>query len=656
MPRIKNNVRADNATAVELPGFVSRPDSNRYFGDNYLVLDFETEVNDGRFGSALDVRNHLSLACWRTSSGVYRSHWGGEFDQADLVAAIKAADFIVGHNIKYELGWLARCGVDLSKLLCFDTQLAEYVLLGNLAAGDPDNGVRRVSLSLDNCGLRRSLRPKDAIIDLWMQHGIKVSEMPKRWVEMRCKQDVETTHSVFLDQRTRLARTNRLGVLYTRCLFTPVLAEIEAEGMHLDALRVSQFTEDYRVQLRALETEFAATTGGINFRSPKQVGEYLYDKLGFPEPRGRDGRPKRTSKGKRLTNRKILDKLTATTDEQRNFLALKRAIGKVSAALSKNLEYFEEICNERNGTFHAEFNQSVTATHRLSCTGIKECSDKSVQLQNVPRDFKCLFTAKRDGWLIGEADGAQAEFRGAAHLGADSQAKRDIADRTWDAHCVTASEMYVKPYDELRAAYLAGDKGAANLRQLAKPDTFKPLYGGSKGTKEQERWYKAFRERYPELAKAQEDWVHEVLASKRLITEWGMRYYFPHAKLSSSGYCNVGSAVYNYPVQALATAEIIPISIAYAWHQIHAEGMDSYIVPVSTVHDSLICEVHPDHTQDFRRIACDSFGIRTYDYLRTVYHLDYSVPLGIGIKLASHWSEGKEELYEYFNGKTERVK
>jgi DNA polymerase I-like protein with 3'-5' exonuclease and polymerase domains len=428
--------------------------------------------------------------------------------------------------------------------------------------------------------------------------------------------------------------------------------------MHLDKARVTETTAEYRVRLRDLEKQFADLTGGINFRSPKQVAEYLYDKLGFDEPRGRDGKPKRTRTGKRIASRKVLDKLVAKSAEQSAFLALKRDLGKVASALSKNLEYFQEVCNDErtSGTFHAEFNQTVTATHRLSCTGIKEVSERSVQLQNVPRNFKRLFRARRDGWLIGEADGAQAEFRGAAHLGDDRQAKLDIADRTWDAHCTTAAAMTQKPYAEIYTAYKAGEKWAINVRQEAKSETFKPLYGGSKGTKAQERWYAEFKRRYPDIARTQEDWVHEVMATKRLITPWGLRYYFPRVQVSSTGYVNVGSAVYNYPVQALATAEIIPISVAYFWHQVKAENMGDYIVPVSTVHDSLICEIHPEHADDFRRIAGLAFGSRTYDYLRTVYGMEYSVPLGIGIKIGAHWSEGEEELYEYFNGKTERLK
>jgi DNA polymerase I-like protein with 3'-5' exonuclease and polymerase domains len=555
-----------------LPLFISEPDPRRYLGDNYLVLDFETEVNDGRYGNALDARNGLQLACWCFSNGRASSHWGTEFDQKQLAKAISSVDFIVAHNAKYELGWLTRIGVDTSKLLCFDTKIAEYVLLGNLAAGNPESGVPRVSTSLDDCSIRRGHRPKDPIVDRWMKNGIKVSQMPMRWVTQRCIQDVQSTHALFLSQREALARTGRLGVLYTRCILTPVLAAIEAEKIHLDADRVRATHTEYARELSALECEFTSLTGGINWRSPKQTATYIYETLGFSELAGRDGKPKRTASGGRLTDAKSLPKLKATNDAQRLFLDIKKALGRVGFALSKNLNYFKEICDDeqRNCLFTAELNQTVTSTHRLTSTGIPAPSGNSCQLQNVPRNFKKLFNARRPGWLVGEADGAQLEFRVAAYISNDRQAKADIADTNWDAHCVTAAAMLQKTYEEVYAAYKAGEKWAVEARQAAKPETFKPLYGGSKGTPAQERWYKAFKARYPDLAKCQEDWVHEVLLTKRLITPWGLRYYFPHAKVNAFGYCNVGSSVYNYPVQALATAEIITIAVTYFWHTVRA--------------------------------------------------------------------------------------
>lgn len=633
----------------DIPEFIESPDPSRYLGDNYLVLDFETEVNDGRFGSALDSRNGLALACWSDHRRRIDYHWGSEFNQDRLRKRLELVDFIVAHNAKYELGWLSRIGVDTSKLLCFDTKIAEYVLLGNLAAPDNRTGLPRVSTSLDDCCIRRGHRPKDPIVDLWMKHGIKVSDMPPRWVLDRCKQDVASTRALFLDQRAELVRTNRLGCLYTRCILSPVLAAIEQEKIHLDDTRVRTTFAEFTEKLSALEREFTSFTGGINWRSPKQVGEYLYETLGFSELTGRDGRPKRTASGGRLTDAKSLPKLKVKTDAQRQFLDFKKSLGQVGFALSKNLNYFKEICDDPDTgcLFTAELNQTVTATHRLSCSGIPTVGGNAVQLQNVPRNFKRLFNARRPGWLIGEADGAQLEFRVAAFLGNDRQARADISDPGWDAHCVTAAAMVGKTYEEVYTAYKAGEKWAADARQAAKPETFKPLYGGSKGTKAQERWYAEFKRRYPDLAKAQEDWVYEVLETKQLITPWGLRYYFPRAKVSNTGYCNVASAVYNYPVQALATAEIIPIAVTYFWHQIRAAALDDYIKPVNTVHDSIVCEIHPDYTADFVRIARDAFGPCVWRYLKQVYGMDFDIPLGCGIKIGSHWGEGSEEKFEY---------
>jgi DNA polymerase I-like protein with 3'-5' exonuclease and polymerase domains len=643
-----------------IPQFIANPDPSIYFSDNYLILDFEVDVNDGRFGSAIDGRNHLALACWKHKSDVCSYRFGSEFDQAQLAEAVRKADFIVGHNLKYEYGWLARCGVDTRQILGFDTLLAEYVLLGNLAAGDVESGVRPTSISLDACCERRGYARKDPIVDLWMEHGIKVSEMPRKWVLDRCKQDVRTTEQLFRNQRRELADTNRLGCLYTRCILTPLLASVEKEGCHLDDNRVYEVYTEYAEKFRQRNIEFDSLTGGINWRSSKQVAAYLYDTLGFAELRDGSGEPKRTPSGGRQTNAKALEKLKATTDVQKEFLGLRKQLSKIGSALSKNLDYFKEVCEHHNGTFHAEFNQAVTATHRLSSTGIAietaAKGSKSCQLTNIPRNFKRLFAARRDGWLVGEADGAQIEFRVAAFLGNDRQARSDIADRDFDAHCVTAAAMYEIPYTQLRSAYLAGDKVATDRRQSAKSETFKPLYGGSKGTPAQERWYEAFKRRYPDLAKTQAGWVYEVLERKYLTTPWGMRYYWPNIRMSSRGYVNSGAAIYNYPIQALATAEIIPIAITCFWHAVRAEGLDEVIIPINTVHDSLVCEIHPDHANDFRRLATEAFGPRVLRYLSIVYGLDFDVPLGTGIKIGSHWSEGIEERYECINGQIERVK
>src|SRR5690606_30130291 len=126
-------------------------------------------------------------------------------------------------------------------------------------------------------------------------------------------------------------------------LLVPVLADIENEGMALDAERVSAEYEKATQELLKLEQDMNELTGGLNWRSGKQVATYLYDTLKFDELRKPNGEPKRTKasknfpEGQRLTDQKTLAALVARTPEQRQFLALRGKVGKVAALLSKNL-------------------------------------------------------------------------------------------------------------------------------------------------------------------------------------------------------------------------------------------------------------------------------------------------------------------------------
>jgi DNA polymerase I-like protein with 3'-5' exonuclease and polymerase domains len=381
--------------------------------------------------------------------------------------------------------------------------------------------------------------------------------------------------------------------------------------------------------------------------------------LGFEEIMKRGGVPARTASGKRKTDKHTLEALKAKTPEQRAFRSLRGKLGKVNAALSKSLEFFLGVCAEYGGTFHAVFNQTTTATHRLSSSGHRTWIElfeafKQVQFQNMARIFKPLFRAKRKGWLMMEVDGSQLEFRVAAELGGpDPQALADILDPDFDAHLTSAAAMADIPYDELLKRYRDGDKQAKTLRTEAKSETFKPLYGGEFGTKKQMRWYKAFVERYKGISRHQKAWVQEVLRTHKLITPWGMRYYWPRASVSRSGYVNVKSSVYNYPVQALATAEIIPMAVVYLWHRL--KDCDQ-VEMVNTVHDSVILEVHPDAIEFVRDEAIKAFGTDVYSYLAEVYGVEFQVPLGCGITIGEHWSEGDEENYNIWpDGRVEKT-
>jgi DNA polymerase I-like protein with 3'-5' exonuclease and polymerase domains len=630
-----------------------------YEGDNYVTLDFETDTSHGDYGHAVHKANGLVLASWKVGpSGRVVSHFGDEFDQEMLLKDIEDADFIICHNAKYELGWLKRCGLDLREVRVYDTKIAEYVLLGNLAAGCDKTGLPPRSTSLDQCCRRRGWKIKDPVVDKMMHYGINPIYIPRPWLQGRCEQDVSTTHDLFQDQMELLRKTNRVGVVLTRCLLTPALAAMEFEGMCLDKDRVDEVYKETRDRYNILSREMDEFTDGINWRSPIQVAEFLYDKLGFDELRGRDGKPQRTSSERRKTDKNTMSALKATTPEQKKFVGLRGELGKVNAALSKSLEFFQGVCAEYGCIFHAVFNQTVTSTHRLSSSGHKTWFElfedwKTVQFQNMARIFKRLFKSREDGWLMMEVDGSQLEFRVAADIAHDEQAMQDILDPDFDAHCTSAAAMHGIDYAEFLREYRAGSKQHKVMRTAAKVDTFKPLYGGESGTKKQKRWYKYFKERYHGVAEAQERWVEEVLETKRLITPWGMRYYWPRAKRGRDGYVNVKANVYNYPVQAFATAEIIPIAVSMLWYRLRDNPLCRM---VNTVHDSVILEVHPDAIDSVRTEAIQAFGVDTYEYLKEIYGYQFEVPLGCGVTVGTHWSEGDEESYNVWpDGNVERI-
>ena len=463
-----------------LPKFLEDLNPDIYLSDNYIVLDKETtNVN---FGHARNKDNRHLLSVWRDSVSFQHSITS-EYGLAELHQAIEGADFIVAHCGKFELQWLQREGYDTTKLLVYDTMLAEYVLQGNV----------RQPLDLDSVARRYNVGTKSSYIASSIGGGVCPSELPTSKLLDYCKNDVDVTHKIFLEQRKLLKAKGLLPTLFTRCIFTPVLADIELNGMHLDKERVIAEYETTSRLHNELEVKLSALASGINLGSPKQLGEYLYKKLKFEELTDRKGKLLRTASGQPMTDTATLLALKATTMEQKQFKELYAAYNKADAALSKNLEYFYGVVTEGNGTFFANFNQAITQTHRLSSRGQKseftkfltakgKPKPKSIQFQNFARAYKKLFSARDVGWVIAERDASQLEFRVAAFLGQDPQAISDIVNKE-DIHSYTAACVYAA--DALRMSVPKAfewmlknkdtDPRAKEWRQKAKAFSFRPL-------------------------------------------------------------------------------------------------------------------------------------------------------------------------------------
>lgn len=609
----------------------------------YVVLDFETTELDK--GSALNPDNYILLASyWSSMDRKLVTLIGNEYEiGAQLKRVVDRHGFVVAHNAKFEAQWLARCGVNLEDTLFWCTMVGEHVKYGNLLADEH----RRKDQSLDRTAARYGLGAKVGWVSKLIKQGL-IREVPTRYLKKYCEQDVLLCRDVFHLQKGDLDEYGLLPVFLTRMLTLPVLADIEFNGMHLDRERVYKEYEETHAKFVDKSRKMTDLTGGINWRSPPQVAKYLYEELGFEEVTDWRGEPLRNAatkqfpEGQPKTDKDTIALLKPKTPAQRRFIKLKKELGKLNAALTKNLEFFKGVVDEQGGTFKATFNQSTTATHRLSSSGIPTLFEqfekpKSVQFQNLPRVYKPLFSAREDGWLVGEVDGSQLEFRVAVGLGQDRQGQINIRTPGFDVHALSTETIFGVTREN--SEY----KKFKETRNKAKPDTFKPLYGGTSGTPKQRKYYKAFRETYPQIDAEQKRWVTEGIKTGSVRLASGLVIHFPNTKKFESGYVRNNESIHNYPIQSLATAEIIPISLVFFWHKLKRTNLKMFIT--NTIHDSIIIELPENEVDQFLEISRDCFGPHVFEYLMAIYGMDWNTPLGLGLLASRHWQDGENYVW-----------
>lgn len=614
-----------------IPTFVG-PEGLRLLKEKkrYVVLDYETTILPG---FATNPEQRIVLACWymvEDGEVVAKRHkFGDEYEQGQLEKDIAWADFVVCHNAKFEAQWMQRSGIDLRNVLFFCTMVGEWVLVGN----------QKIPLNLDDVALRRLNERKGQLGSKMIREwNVCPSITPRSWLLRYCYQDVDLTYKIFLQQHEELTEKNLWHIALLRNLLIPVLADIELAGLQLDKERVY---EEYDKQV-AIREEAAkaldAITGGINLNSPKQLTELLYDDLGFMEVKDGRGNYIRTPKGDRSASDGVISKLQPDTERQREFLEKYKNYNKANTLLTKTLNFFKKVCDHNDGVFYGSLVQGRTGTHRLASGGVEVLfpGDKDpmkLQLQNIPREYKRLFTAHDPDYLIREDDGAQLEFRVAAELGNEPVALQEIEDGV-DIHSFTRQVMREGKHPDFDGL---DDKAA---RQEAKSHTFQPLYGG-RGKHEAENAYADFwANKYKNLVETQENWCLEVAQTKKLVSPYGLIFYWPDVRLYPSGRINKRTEVFNYCIQGFATAEIIPIALVHYWHRIKGLRVQLF----NTVHDSIISRVHKDDNKYMEDIAKQSLTYDVYKFLNEVYNYEMHVPLGVGSKTSTHWGEGDEEI------------
>lgn len=573
----------------KLPWFITDPDPSYYLSDQWLAIDLET-TNKNK-GDAGEKSNRLIYGYWY--SPILGS--GEVYSEQELKYIIELAVerglFILAHGGKFELKWFKRSGVKIEHILLYDTLLGDYVRAGN----------RRFNLDLDSTTRRYGGKGKAGYVSRCIHSGICPSELPSVLLKAYCKQDVQQTIHVFLEQRKYLNENGLLAPLYIRCLTTPVLADIELNGIHLDKDTVYAIRDEAVNRYECVTTALSAITGGINMASPQQVAAFVYGELGFEELQDRKGKYLRNApckafpEGTPKTDENTIELLKARTPEQKEFIELKKEESKLRKKISSYINRFVEAVDNNEGMIHGKLNQSIAQTHRLT--------SNDPNLQNVDRKLKKCITPRYKDWKIRGADYKTLEMTAAGQLANDTQCLEDILTGH-DFHSYTASIVFDREW-VLAGGSRDSDDGD-ELRTESKPHTFKPLYGGTSGTKKEQAYYSAFRLRYPDIDRMQNGWIKEVLDTKQLRTVTGLIFYWPDTAYTRSGYIQNTSSISNYPIQMFATADLSPTGVCILWHKMKALELKSFII--NEVHDSVLAEQHPEEGVILRNLIDESLS------------------------------------------------
>lgn len=326
----------------------------------------------------------------------------------------------------------------------------------------------------------------------------------------------------------------------------------------------------------------------------------------------------------------VLPRLVAQAEKKDNLLAVEflRKMSRLNA-ISTYLDSFIEgikTWTRPSGFLHTNFNQTVTATGRLSST--------NPNFQNLPKGHKFevrkALVSRFDGGQIIEADFSGLEFRVAGELSRDPQIIDDILGGK-DVHSQTASIIHgIDPSQVTK-----------DQRQAAKATTFAPLYGGM-GANEPPHVRQYFHEYfniYQGLKRYHSSLADQALRDGYISTPSGRQFAFPEMRRLRSGRVTNQTMLVNYPVQSFATADQVPLACIRALAMFRERGLQSKLI--LTVHDSIVVDCHPDELD----AVCDVLKVAMTgvpEEMQKRFNYTAVLPLNIEISSGPNWMEQTE--------------
>ncbi len=510
----------------------------------------------------------------------------------------------VGQNLKYDLEVLRNYGVRLDGPM-WDTMIAHYLIQPELRHNM--DYMAEIYLHYQTIHIDELIGPKGK-----SQRSMRDLD-PKDVYEYACE-DADITLQLKNKLEPELKKYDCEDLFYNiEIPLMPVLAEMEMNGVCLDTQSLAETSKQFTARMNEIEQRIYELAGEqFNIASPKQVGEILFDKLKIVE------KAKKTKTGQYVTSEEVLQQLKNKHEIVADILehrGLKKLIGTYIDALPK-------LINPRTGHIHTSFNQTITATGRLSS------SDPN--LQNIPirgedgKEIRKAFIPE-PGCLFFSADYSQIELRVMAHLSQDPQ-MIEVFREGKDLHAATAANIYKKPIEEVTRDERTKSKranfgiiygitvfGLAERLDIPR-DEAKMLIDG---------YFATFPEVHDYMEKSKE------IARKQgyVTTLFGRRRYLPDINSANSvvrGFAERNAI--NAPIQGTA-ADIIKVAMIHIFQRFKAEGIRSKMI--LQVHDELNFSVYPDEKEKVERIVLEE--------MQNAFHM--SVPLVADSGFGDNWLE-----------------
>ncbi len=477
----------------------------------------------------------------------------------------------IGYDLKSDILYLNSRGIDFEGL-GFDVLIAAYI-------DDPTRSKYDIDLlCLDYLGRRLGS-------DVGAAEGEQISMDADTGGDRR---DAETLAAIIgLEKifRGKLKKNEQESLYFDIELpLIKVLADMQITGMYVDRKELSDFGAKLKSRIEVLTKDIYEYAGEeFNIKSPFQLGDILFEKLALPHG-------KKTKRGY-STNIDVLKKLIGSHPIIEAVIEY-RALTKLDSTYVDGLI---GVINKKTGRIHSSFNQTVTATGRISST--------EPNLQNIPvrtelgREIRKMFAAEGDRILV-DADYSQIELRVLADISNDKNMCAAFLEND-DIHTRTAAQVFKVPISEV----------TSTMRSRAKAVNFGIVYGIGAfslaqdikvSRKEADQYIHDYLNFYSGVDEYMKSIVEKAKADGYVTTKYNRRRYLPELKASNAVTRAFGERVArNAPIQGTA-ADIIKIAMVSVYRRLRDEGLKSKLI--LQVHDELIVEAVPEEREKVETI------------------------------------------------------